>query len=58
MDPDLGWVLGVLNCFPDVLVTEAAVVLPLVWWIQGVTPVILTAAEVTRTPVWGPVQTG
>ena len=37
---------------------EVADFLTLVWWIQGMTPITLTAVGVARTTVWGPVQTG
>ena len=37
---------------------EAAAFLTLVWWIQGMTSVTLTAVGVARTTVWRPVQIG
>ena len=36
----------------------AAAFLTLVWWIQDMVPITLTAVGVARMTVWGPVQTG
>ena len=36
---------------------EATAFLTLVWWIQGMTSVTLTAVGVARTTMWGPVPT-
>ena len=37
---------------------EVSAFLTLEWWIQGMTPITLIAVGITRTTVWGPVQTG
>ena len=37
---------------------EVAAFLTLEWWIQEMTPMTLIAVGITRTTVWGPVQTG
>ena len=50
--------LGSLTAFQVSSSQEAAASLTLVWWIQGMTPITLSAVGVARMTVWGPVQTG
>ena len=50
--------LGSWSAFQVSLSQEVAAFWTLVWWIQGLTPVPLTAVCVARTTEWGPVPTG
>ena len=50
--------LGSWTAFQVSSSQKVAAFLTLVWWIQGMTPVTLTAVGVARTTVWGPVHTG
>ena len=53
LEPDPEGVFRVPNCAQG-----AAAFLTLVWWIQGMMPIPLSAVGVARTTMWGPVQTG
>ena len=50
--------LGSQTAFQVSSPQEVAAFFTLVWWIQGMTPITLTAVGVARTTIWGPVQTG
>ena len=50
--------LGSWTAFQVSSSQEVTAFLTLVWWIQGMTPITLSAVGVVRMTVWGPVQTG
>ena len=58
LELDLEEIWGSWTAFQGPSSQEAAAFLTLVWWIQGVMSVTLSAVGVVRKTVWGPVQTG